>query len=178
MNTSDISRALTNHTKTRAVFKGVYSSDTVPLRDRRRNTPSAYVVNLDPSHMPGSHWVVIYCTRKSKEYFDSYGLPPTIKRLKRKLGSRFKYNNRQLQSLYSTICGQYCLYYIWRRCCGDSMRQIISSFSTNTIANDLFVNLHMNNQFEMEEGLMEYNTLRRDRGTQLATPFQPWHMQR
>lgn len=47
-------------------FKGVYSSDTVP------NKKGYYIVNLDPSHMPGSHWVAVL--RDGRTYvYDSFG---------------------------------------------------------------------------------------------------------
>lgn len=47
-------------------FGGVYSSDTLPKEK------GYYIVNLDTSNMPGSHWVGVY--RDDETYvYDSFG---------------------------------------------------------------------------------------------------------
>ena len=40
--------------------------------------PSSFVINLDPSYRPGSHWVAVYFDKNGvAEYFDSLaGYPP------------------------------------------------------------------------------------------------------
>ena len=41
--------------------------------------PKAYVVNVDPSDRPGSHWVAFYFSSSEKaEFFDSLGQNPEI----------------------------------------------------------------------------------------------------
>ena len=175
MNTRDILSSLRNHPLTRNVFKGVYSANTLPnIRREKSKEAKAYVFNLDPSYLPGSHWVAVYSNRKGIEYFDSYGLPPSTDRIRRLLGSRCKYNTKRLQSFYTTVCGQYCLYFIWKRCHGQSMETILQSFGENTTLNDLIVNSTVNNVFETEERLVDWGLLSR----QTAKIFQPWHMEK
>lgn len=48
-------------------FSGVYPSDTVP------KDPGLYIVNLDTSDKPGTHWVGLYQSPKSRVVYDSFG---------------------------------------------------------------------------------------------------------
>ena len=55
----------------RKVFRGVISRDQIALIDKT----GYYIVNLNDSTQPGSHWVVIYVRGSGPlEYFDSFGL--------------------------------------------------------------------------------------------------------
>ena len=58
-------------------FIGVFSSDTLPSYAQR----GYYVVNLDMSQQPSSHWIAIKISKSKckNEYFDSHGVgPPTV----------------------------------------------------------------------------------------------------
>ena len=94
METKDIYRALKSNNTTRDIFVGVYPSDKLPaisaLYLQSEDTKQAYVINLDPSHLPGSHWVAVFCDHSGNEYFDSYGLPPILERITRFLGKNNK----------------------------------------------------------------------------------------
>ena len=35
----------------------------------------AYIVNTDPSHLPGQHWLGVWTEHDTCEVLDSYGLP-------------------------------------------------------------------------------------------------------
>ena len=56
----------------------------IPINDvlsRDENVPhdhqqALFIYNLEPSYMPGSHWVATYVKDKVINYFDSFGLPP------------------------------------------------------------------------------------------------------
>lgn len=59
-------------------FKGVIARDEINtlLPKVEHNKPFAFIINLDPSSKPGSHWVAVYIDpigSKSIEYFDSFG---------------------------------------------------------------------------------------------------------
>ena len=59
------------------VFGGVYASDKLPVQVAKY--PKAYVVNVDPSDRPGSHWVAFFSSSSEKaEFFDSLGQNPEI----------------------------------------------------------------------------------------------------
>ena len=62
---------------TKDSFIGVFSPNTLPSYAQT----GYYVVNLDTSQQPGSHWIPIKISKNKckNEYLDSYGLgPPTV----------------------------------------------------------------------------------------------------
>jgi len=131
MDTNEIYRALRRVTD----FDGVYSIDTLPAR------PRLLVCNTDPSHEPGRHWICICVKNGTGEYFDSFGRPPS-KPLERYMNTSCKnwtFNSRQLQSVVSSFCGHYCIYYCLLRSRGITMNEIVASFSNDTGFNDSMV---------------------------------------
>ena len=95
--------------------------------------PSSFVINLDPSYKPGSHWVAVYFDRNGVgEYFDSFS----------------HYNHMHVQKIYTTTCGQFVVFYIYQRSRGLMLEVILRKyFSThNKLRTDLllrdFVKLH------------------------------------
>ena len=89
-----------------------------------------YVVNLDKSQQPSSHWIAIKTSKSKcrKEYFDSYGLGPPTVHFKKFMKYNYTYNSKRLQHSLSTTCAQWCRYYIWRKCQGWSLRNILKPF--------------------------------------------------
>lgn len=127
----------------RKVFGGVYTSDKLPRLVN--NYPKAYVVNVDPSTRPGSHWVAFYfASSENGEFFDSLGqrsesyTSSFVLFLDRNC-SQWTYNNRTLQSPFSNVCGKYCIYYLIYRCRRLEMSVITHKFRKNLINNDYLV---------------------------------------
>jgi len=93
-------------------------------------------VNNDESNKPGSHWVCICFRGNNKvEYFDSYGIPPVKKSIITFLQRNAKYisfNNIQLQSFGSNICGQYCCLYALSKSHGGTMKKFLGHFNKKT----------------------------------------------
>ena len=58
VNNHQIEALLHKHPRTRRMFKGVFAADNVPVR--RMDETACYVVNLNDSDEPGSHWIGIY----------------------------------------------------------------------------------------------------------------------
>ena len=116
MNTHQIRSILQSDYMTKHFFQGVFPIDQLPLA-----CEGMYVINTDEHDEPGELWVAVY----NKEYFDSYGLPPTDKRLLKFLGSDFVYNNVPLQQAWSNACGFYCVYYLLERARGKSFDDIV-----------------------------------------------------
>ena len=135
MNLEDIEKALN---RCRPLFRGVYNNDTL-AKDGR----GLVVVNTDPSNRPGTHWIAIYidCDGKRGEYFDSLGREPyaVFRDYLNKHCKHWIFNGRQLQSIASRFCGQYCIYYSMLRCCGVDLRRIVSNFTQDTGFNDVLV---------------------------------------
>lgn len=147
MNTHQIHHILSNEPTTRKSFRGVYASDRLPKNPPK---PAALVANLDPHNLGGSHWVAFYLPSKGPaEYYDSYGTLP-IPPFEKLLGHNYRRSIRTLQSPFSTVCGQYCIFFILKRCNGQSMHDIISSFGEDVTENDFILNYYIKNRFDID----------------------------
>lgn len=153
METSEIFASLKTEKATKECFNHVYPIDKLPDKADIRyncNGESFLVVNLDPSYKSGSHWVAL-CISPAEyiadEYFDSYGLPP-CKKIKEYLDERYLFSKKQLQSFTSTVCGQWCIFYIWKRCQGFRFGEILAMFKNSTPnENDEYINKAVNQHF-------------------------------
>ena len=70
----------------------------------------------------------------------------------------YTYNSKRLQHSLSTTCAQWCIYYIWRRCQGWSLRNILKPFyskKTNFLLNDHVLNLVVNNNFKINRRVID-----------------------
>lgn len=139
MDTLDILSVMGGHNKTKKYFNGVFASDNLPKKNVQK--PSCFVINTDPSSKPGTHWVAIYiCGNGRAEYFDSFGLKPKLKSILRflsRFSSGYTYNRKQLQNIFSTVCGNYCCEYLLHRCQGKSKSLFLKKYKSNeTTAND------------------------------------------
>lgn len=102
--------------------------------------PALIVVNQDPDFMPGSHWMAVYFDKYNFAYFfDSFGRRPSgnILRFIRKNSSMFSYNSKQIQSITSTVCGQYCLLFLLNYVMGNTVDDFLNMFSSQYENNDL-----------------------------------------
>ena len=94
----------------------MYPRDLIP--HRLRPDEKAIVVNTDPHDKPGTHWVCLYATPPVVEYFDSYGMKPYLPEISNVIHhhqSQPVWNPFDYQALNTTVCGQYCVYYLLQR---------------------------------------------------------------
>ena len=109
-------------------FLDVFPRDkaqSLSLSDQR--FPLCFVANIDPSSKPGEHWVSFFLTNPhAPEFFDSLGLPPSIYGFH--ITPTFQ-SHYPIQSLFSTVCGQYCIYFLYHRSLGSSFSDILAPFS-------------------------------------------------
>ena len=160
------------------VFIGVFPSDCIPnfrlLKTRRR--AFALIVNLDKNGDPGSHWIALYLPKRCDgvaEYFDSYGHPPTLPSLLATLGNykSYIYNDVTLQSPFSTVCGQYCLFYLCHRARRVNPSNILKKFhNLNVATNDILVNKYIKRYFRTNLRLCDISFI----GRQIAASLQPY----
>ena len=144
MNTSQIDGILKRIVKPPTRFLGVFAKDQLPEPTTITHFPSCLIANTDKASGKGEHWVAFWFDSPySCEFFDSYGLSPFD------YGFSFSctsFNSRTLQSLTSSVCGQFCIYYLYSRSRGLSLSHIINSFFSNLGWNDYqvahFVNKH------------------------------------
>jgi len=128
MNTRQIDSILRSDPYAESVFRGVFARDKSP---QKVGWPAALVWNLDTSKSPGSHWVALYINPHGRGYyFDSYGLPPLYKKFENLLNRNclwWNFNRATLQAPFSTVCGQYCVYFLLCMCPGELLRSEIPS---------------------------------------------------
>jgi len=130
MNSVDIERFLRDRVRN---FDGVFSVDALSCM------PRLLVCNIDPSYMP----IYIYVKDGRGEYFDSFGRRPNsvLERNLNRHCSSWIFNERQLQSVASKLCGHYCIYFCLLRDRGINMRKFSSSFTSDTGLNDVLVHV-------------------------------------
>lgn len=133
MNTKEIDALMRNAPS----YRGTFSRDTIP------DVTGLMIVNTDPSHLPGTHWIAIFIDprRQRGEYFDSFGRPPDehFNNYMNAHCSNWIYNKRQLQSIVSKYCGYYCVVYCLLRSAGKDMISFIKIFSRDTGYNDVLI---------------------------------------
>ena len=161
MNATEIKHALEGNAITREIFRGVFSSDTVP--DTFDTFPYEYVVNTDRTSKPGAHWIAVYQTQPGEvETFVSFGRDFTS------YSSHFdgmQQQNRiishscQLKSNFSTVCGQYCLFFLLRRASAESYSHIIHLFTDYKKSNDIMVCQYVNHFFDLKTPLQDQDFL-------------------
>lgn len=96
-------------------LRGVYNKDQLP------STPQHgfYIVNLQDDYdsngndLPGSHWTVFYVEGRQAVYFDSFGFAPPLQvQNLLKPFQPYPYNRQVVQSVRSTVCGKYVLFFM------------------------------------------------------------------
>ena len=111
---------------------GVLAADELSLIKR----PGAYIVNTDPSHLPGQHWIALYISANgSIEVFDSLGYHPNhYPFLKTYLeGKLFTYNDKRWQQSGTSTCGQFCLFYLYHKCRGWTLSHMIDFYRNSDL---------------------------------------------
>ena len=113
--------------------------------------PEGYIVNVDGSDKPGSHWVAMFFPTTPDgegdgvaEFMDPLGEKPNhysehFKTFLENNSSTYIYNKYVLQSPWSNVCGQYCLFYALHRCRNIPMSTITNMFTNDKEWNDMLV---------------------------------------
>ena len=152
MNTQQIEKALRRNALTRKGFLGVFSSDKLPHTVHRY--PATFVANVDSSEEPGSHWVAFYIPHRYRiEFFDSFGhaatdFPGPLSDYVNMFSKR-DFNPVPLQSHTTVVCGHYCIYYLYSRCRGRTLKDIVSSFGPKKLGNDVKVYNYVTKYFHV-----------------------------
>ena len=156
MNTVQLTQSLTTSlpNDVQYIFKGTYAANQIPYTlTNRDNEEFAVIANTENLSQPGEHWIAIYRPPKGPyEYMDTRGNAPVHPNILRILSSSqrgFIFNDFPIQSPCSSLCGEYCMTFIYLRlCCKfafDDFFQLFSRF--NLLKNDLwihnFVNKHL-----------------------------------
>ena len=173
MNTVDILRIVKEDPKIMTRFKDVLPKDKLPKKISQ--FPSAYILNTDSSDQRGKHWVV--CDFESPyyaEFFDSYGNHPKDLAVEfvtflNQNAKVWKFNRRTLQGQCSSVCGQYCIYYLYHKCRNIPLSTILGVFTKDTGVNDCLVNEFVNIEFQKDLPVLNLEFL----VDQIAVPQRP-----
>lgn len=122
---------------------GIFSVDNLP---ENVNFKKIFIINSDPSYLPGEHWLAVFFPSNSlPEFFDSFGKSPSqysqsiFNFLIEKDSRGFVYNCKRIQSTQATSCGLFCLYYLYFRIRGFTFASIMERFGRNLEHNDVIV---------------------------------------
>ena len=142
MNTEQLKCAISCDQNMKETIIGVYASNTIPTT--LSSLPFGLIVNTDPKHRTGRHWVAFFVEEKDTvECYDSHGSSPADYSIHLKLFmKRFKHvivNGKPIQSNQTNVCGQHVLFVLMCRVRGYTMRDITDQFTLNFLSNDEFV---------------------------------------
>ena len=149
-----LERCMNSDRYTFPIFEGVFPADMLP-KQKLKNRPCGLIANTDPSDKPGEHWVAFYIDMDGNvEYFDSYGFKPKLKLFQNFIkvnsdGEGFIWNAVQLQGPFSSVCGQYCLFYLLHRSRNWKMQEISGFFTKDKNHNDFLVNAFISDHFDL-----------------------------
>ena len=165
MNSRQLRWILSGDKFTKLSFRGVYAVDEMKSI-KTVSYPSSFVINLDPSYKPGSHWVSWYCDKNGVgEYFISFACypPHEVVHFLRSHAKGRQYNHMQVQELYTTTCGQFAVFYIYQKSQGLTLEVILCKyFSThNKLRNDLLVRDFVKLHYHHDAKVMDPNFVRR-----------------
>ena len=127
---------LTNHFINQSLnflkcYKGTFSCNNIPLL--KECSRKMFVVNLDTTSGPGTHFIFLEINRYKCFYFDPLGNALQNKHIKRYLSLlgvlEIKSINQQVQSVSSSACGLFCICILVARCFYLNWTQILSFFS-------------------------------------------------
>ena len=137
MNTLELSNFMLNDKYIRQHYGGVFASNTLPILYKDKKV---YIINTDPSHLAGEHWVVVY-TDDVNEYFDSLAHYPNsnIEQFLRTGVKSYLRNSVQLQLDNTSTCGLFCLFYCYFRCRGYGLERIVNMFNHNHLLYNEFL---------------------------------------
>lgn len=102
----------------------------------------AIIFNSDDSTKSGLHWLALYKEpKKDLEFFDSFAMPisfysPFVKKYIANISNEIILNNIQLQSNFSEVCGQFCIYFLLKRINNISFKNIVNEFDQNNLNNN------------------------------------------
>jgi len=130
-------------------YQGTFAINELP------NIKKCLICNLDPSHMPGSHWIAIY----NDIYFDSYGRQLPFKGMKQCI-------TQPVQTLGTSSCGQHSLYFIHQM-----TNNLPLNYRGSTIWNDKMVTKFICKKYDYHSESIDLNYII----SQICTEYRNYH---
>lgn len=126
MNSEEIDDLLLRDNFVNIRYRGVYPIDQLPS-----NRSGIYIVNTSPSYISTGHWVAIV----DDLFFCSYGVNP----MNYGITGCHAFNNNQLQSINSSVCGLYVVAFVKCFARGYTLESFLSCYDVDTNVNDMIV---------------------------------------
>ena len=111
------------------------------IEQYKKHNVVGLIVNTDPHNKPGQHWIALYKTGKTLNFFDSFGremqdfAEPFASIMEDfATGCKVQSNKRQYQHVFSDTCGRWTLYYILSKICNV---EVFSGFTYDTDENEI-----------------------------------------
>lgn len=148
MNTLTLCRLACSDPRIKKGFGGVRASDDLPSK---KGIFKSFIINLDPKHLPGSHWVAIYFRNDVAFYFDSFGQRPQnrdIITFLRENAKNIRCNAHGFQNFNTFTCGHFCLYFLHQSHRNLKLRDLDP---TNRKKNEHFIKYFVNARFKLED---------------------------
>ena len=128
--------AILNRDKiTRKIFLGAFARDELPDKPP---FPSCFIVNTDPRHLPGGHWLAIFYNSNGYcVFFDSYGHNPSYFDLENYLertSNGWTFSKKRIQGS-SEYCGFYSILFLLYKARNKDI-QFFNFFNVNPNQND------------------------------------------
>jgi hypothetical protein len=135
-------------------FLGVFPLDLIPTT-AAITYPCSLVVNTKPHNHPGEHWIAIAKNQYNETvFFDSYGSPPfNLPEVGVVLSDDWTYNNTTLQSTFTTVCGEYCIFFLLHYTRGYTLDQIVHLLNDigDKAANDAMIYHYIRDRYPSQE---------------------------
>lgn len=125
-------------------FKGVYPSDSFPTLKYKDSKYFSVIFNLSHHDEEGTHFIAVVKKNTHTYYFDSFGVPCTVPKLKeslKKITNQLIYSTKKLQRNKSFFCGLFCLAFIlhMQKNVKTDMISFLKLFPCSIITNDAFI---------------------------------------
>ena len=143
LTTLDLENFINNYAdkNTKNAFLGIFPINLLPAKIPH-HLPILFVVNTNPSNLPGQHWKAVYVSKdRNGEVFDSLAMPIDLRleHWMNKFCRKWTVSKLILQNPFSPSCGAYVLYYILSRLCFNSLNACLAPFNENVLMNDRIV---------------------------------------
>ena len=155
MNSEQIDKALRSDDTVNEVYVRTFPADLLP---NPKEFSGAYIANTQPSHISREHWVAFYCDNNKVECFDSYVKNPSDYSDYIVIWVDDEYQVVQIEVLQaddSTVCGQYCMFFVLVRAYGFSYQDILSALSSDSSVNDKIICRFINTFFKLRTVLKD-----------------------
>lgn len=144
-------------------FLGVFPINLIPIA-AVKDSECCMVINTKPHTHPGEHWVAIVKTADRKGiYFDSYGNPPfNMEEIGLVLDTcdDWTYNETRLQSSYSAVCGQYCIFFLTHIARGYNLKHIVHIINEgDSCANDALIFNYIKETYEHDDNIQKLKVI-------------------